>query len=68
MTGTITKPKALRITLKKSGIGRSRKQRETLYGLGLTYTGKTVLRSDSVALRGMIRKVAHLIEVHENGS
>jgi large subunit ribosomal protein L30 len=60
--------KTLRITLRRSGIGCPKRQRETLRGLGLTYTGKTVLRRDSEALRGMIRKVAHLIEVHEHGS
>lgn len=60
--------KILRITLKRSGIGCPRRQRETLRGLGLTYTGKTVLRRDSPAVQGMIRKVAHLVEVHEHGS
>jgi len=60
--------RVLRITLKRSGIGCPRRQRETLRGLGLTRFGKTVLRHDSPSLQGMLRKVAHLIEVHEHGS
>lgn len=60
--------KKLEITLKRSGIGCTQRQRATLRGLGLTYTGKTAVRFDSVSLRGMLRKVDHLIEVRENGS
>jgi large subunit ribosomal protein L30 len=61
-------PRVLRITLKRSGIGCPRRQRETLRGLGLTYLGKTVLRHDSQSLQGMLRKVLHLVEVREHGS
>lgn len=68
MAAETSTSKVLRITLKRSGIGCPRRQRETLRGLGLTYTGKTVLRRDSQSLQGMLRKVAHLIEVRENGS
>lgn len=60
--------KKLAITLKRSGIGCTQRQRETLRGLGLTRIGKTSVRSDSVSLRGMLRKVDHLIEVREHGS
>ena len=60
--------RVLRITLKRSGIGCPHRQRETLNGLGLTRVGKTVLRHDSPSVQGMIRKVLHLVEVHENGS
>jgi len=60
--------KVLRITLKRSGIGCPRRQRETLGGLGLTRVGKTVLRYDSPSMQGMLRKVSHLIEVREHGS
>jgi large subunit ribosomal protein L30 len=60
--------KKLAITLKRSGIGCTQRQRETLRGLGLTRIGKTSLRSDSASLRGMLRKVDHLIEVREHGS
>jgi large subunit ribosomal protein L30 len=60
--------KKLEITLRRSGIGCTQRQRETLRGLGLTRVGKTSVRSDSASLRGMLRKVDHLIEVKEHGS
>ena len=58
----------LEITLKRSGIGQTRRQRETLRGLGLTHREKTVLRNNSPSLQGMLRKVHHLIEVRVHGS
>ena len=58
----------LEITLKRSGIGQTRRQRETLRGLGLTHREKTVLRNDSPSLQGRLRKVHHLIEVRVHGS
>ena len=60
--------KVLQIVLKRSEIGCTKRQRDTLKGLGLTRRGKTVLRNDSPSLQGMLRKVSHLIEVRENGS
>ncbi len=60
--------KVVRITLTGSEIGCTRRQRETLRGLGLTRRGRTVQRHDTPSLQGMITKVAHLIEVHEHGS
>lgn len=60
--------KVLAITLVRSGIGCVRRQRETLRGIGLTHTGKTVLRHDSPALQGRLRKIHHLVEVREHGS
>ena len=58
----------LELTLKRSGIGQTRRQRETLRGLGLTHREKTVLRNNSPSLQGMLRKVYHLIEVRAHGS
>lgn len=60
--------KVLRLALKRSEIGCTKRQRETLRGLGLTRTGKTVLRNNSPSLQGMLRKVSHLIEVREHES
>ena len=57
--------KELRVTLKKSGIGRPKKHRQTLVGLGLTKLNKTVTLKDTNEVRGMIRKVIHLVEVSE---
>ena len=58
----------LQITLKRSGIGGTRRQREPLRGLGLTRREKTVMRNNSPSLQGMIRRVQHLIEVRIYGS
>jgi len=57
--------KELKVTLKKSKIGSTQKVRATLVGLGLTKTNKTVVRQDTPEIRGMIRKVEHLVEVEE---
>jgi large subunit ribosomal protein L30 len=47
----------------KSGIGRSKSQNQTLEGLGLRGPHRTVILQDTDAIRGMIRKVAHLVTV-----
>lgn len=52
----------IKATLRRSGIGTSPRQRETLAGLGLRRIGKAVILKDSPAVRGMLAKVAHLIE------
>jgi large subunit ribosomal protein L30 len=57
--------KQLQVTLKRSGIGRPEHQRKTLKGLGLTKLQKTVILKDTPAIRGMIKKVDHLLEVEE---
>jgi large subunit ribosomal protein L30 len=57
--------KELKLTLKKSMIGSPQKIRETLVGLGLTRTNKTIIRKDTPAIRGMIEKVRHLVVVVE---
>jgi len=53
----------LKLTQVKSGIGRSKQQNLTLDGLGLRGPRKTVILEDSLSIRGMIRKVSHLIHV-----
>jgi large subunit ribosomal protein L30 len=53
----------LKITQVKSGIGRSKQQNKTLEGLGLRGPHKSVVLQDTVAIRGMIRKVSHLVTV-----
>ncbi len=56
----------IRVTQVRSGAHRERKQRETLCGLGLTRIGRSRVLEDTKAVRGMIRKVEHLIRVEEN--
>jgi large subunit ribosomal protein L30 len=55
----------LKITLIRSGIGRPRRHKEVLVGLGLTKLHKTVLREDRPEIRGMLRKIQHLVQVDE---
>lgn len=55
----------LKITLTKSLIGEKPKTRATARGLGLRRMHQTVTQQDSASLRGMLRKVAHLVTVEE---
>jgi len=59
------KQKVLRIKLLKSPIGRSQRQRRTIEALGLRRMHQTVEQPDSPAIRGMVEKVGHLVEVEE---
>lgn len=57
--------KKLRVTLVKSPIGYEKGQKATVRALGLTKLSQSVEKDDSPAVRGMIAKVAHLLEVNE---
>jgi large subunit ribosomal protein L30 len=57
--------KKLAITLKRSLIGRGENQQKTVEALGLRKMHQTVLQNDNEAIRGMINKVSHLVEVKE---
>jgi len=52
----------LRIRLRRSPIGSTPRRRQVLRGLGLGRINSSVLRPDDPAIRGMIGKVAHLVE------
>ncbi len=53
------------VTQTGSPIGRKEYQRATLVGLGLNKIGRTKTLEDTPSVRGMIRKVAHLIKVQD---
>lgn len=53
----------LKITLRRSRIGSTPRQRGVLRGLGLRRINSSVLRPDDPAIRGMVTKVSHLVEV-----
>jgi large subunit ribosomal protein L30 len=53
----------LKVTLLKSGIGKDKRIRETLKGLGLTRLHKTVEVKNTPAIRGMIEKVSFMVKV-----
>ncbi|MGH7057458.1 MAG: 50S ribosomal protein L30 [Acetobacteraceae bacterium] len=60
-------PEEKRIVVRQIAAGGGRKpgQRETLAGLGLGRPGRSRVLTDTPAVRGMIRKVAHLVAVEE---
>jgi large subunit ribosomal protein L30 len=55
----------LQITLVKSPIGYSKKQKATLKAMGLKKLNQVVTQKDSAVLQGMLYKVSHLVEVEE---
>ena len=55
----------LRITLKKSFIGRQEKQIKTAKALGLTKVGRTVEHEDNPSIRGVIQKIGFMLDVEE---
>ena len=58
--------KTVRITLVKSSIGYSKRHKATVRALGLRRMHQTVEQVDSPTLRGMLAKVAHLVELEES--
>ena len=57
--------KKLRITQTRSTTGRKGDQRRTIRALGLHRIGDTVEQPDRPEIRGMVRKVEHLVKVEE---
>lgn len=57
--------KTVTVTQTGSPIGRKPYQRQTLIGLGLNKIGRTKTLEDTSSVRGMIRKVAHLVNVED---
>ena len=53
----------IKVTLVKSGIGKKKKIRQTLRGVGLTKLNKSVELNNTPAIRGMIQKVSFLVKV-----
>jgi large subunit ribosomal protein L30 len=55
----------LKITLVRSHIGATSKQRAVLNGLGLTKVNKTVILKNTPEIVGMVMKVSHMVKVVE---
>ncbi|NMB97990.1 MAG: 50S ribosomal protein L30 [Clostridiaceae bacterium] len=55
----------LKITLKKSTAGQRKDQIATVKALGLNKIGCVVEHEDTPSIRGMIKKIEHLISVEE---
>jgi len=65
MSAAKGKGKSLRITLTKSPIGYSSRQKRTVRALGLRRMHQTVEQEDTAVIRGMIAKISHLLAVEE---
>ena len=61
----MAKKKTLKITLVKSPIGYSKRQKGTVRALGLKKINQMVEHDDTPVIRGMIFKVSHLVQVEE---
>ncbi len=57
--------KTIRITLVRSLVGYPETQRVTARGLGLGKPGSSVVRPDNPGIRGMVRKIIHVVKVEE---
>ncbi len=55
----------LKLSLVRSLIGSTKRQRDSVRGLGLKRVNDTVLISETPAIRGMIDKVSHLVTVEK---
>lgn len=60
-----TQIKTVRVTYFKSAIGYKKDQKATIAAMGFKKLGQTRELQDTPAIRGMIRKVAHLVIVQE---
>jgi large subunit ribosomal protein L30 len=63
MSAAEGKEKLLHITLSKSPIGYSERQKRTVRALGLRRMNQTVEQKDTPVVRGMVAKVRHLVTV-----
>lgn len=54
---------AIKVRLVKSPIGEVKKVKETLRSLGLRKINQTVVVKNNDAMRGMLRKVSHLVKI-----
>ena len=60
-----TSKKTITVKQVASSIGRKFDQKQTLIGLGLNKIGRTRELEDTPSVRGMVRKVSHLVEIKE---
>lgn len=55
----------LKVTQRKSDIGGTSNQRNSLRSLGLKRIGHVVVKEDRPEIRGMVNRVSHLVTVEE---
>jgi len=61
----MTAQKKLKVTLKRSVIGRPQRQKRIVEALGLRRMHHAVIQNDTPQIRGMINKIIHLIEIED---
>lgn len=61
----MAKKKQLKITLNKSLIGRTEKQKKNIEALGLRKIGQTVVKEDNPQMRGICSKMGFMLDVEE---
>lgn len=59
--------KKIKVTLRKSPINKIKKHKLTLKALGLRKIGTSRVYPDNKAVRGMLDKVAYLVDIQETG-
>ena len=57
--------KQIKVTLKRSTIGCTQKQKATVEALGLKKIGSANVIADNASTKGMLKLVAHLVSVEE---
>ena len=57
--------KMLKVTLKRSLIGKPEKLRKIVLSLGLRKINQSVIHRDTPSIRGMIHKTSHLVKLNE---
>ncbi|MBV6450832.1 MAG: 50S ribosomal protein L30 [Anaerolineales bacterium] len=62
-----SKEKTIFVTLLHSPIGYTKDQKATALALGLRKLHQTIEHRDTPAIRGMINKIVHLVQVEEAG-
>ncbi len=55
----------LRVKYRKSAIGYAQNQKDTIRALGFRKLNQVIEHEDTPVIRGMIKKVEHLVEVEE---
>ena len=66
MSNEQTSKKTIRIEQYRSPIGFNKSQREVLRGLGMRRMWHVVEREDTPAVRGMVKKIQHLVRIVED--
>jgi large subunit ribosomal protein L30 len=59
--------KTMKLTYRKSALGYSKDQRDTVRSLGFTRLYQTIEKPDTPSIRGMVYKVRHLVQIEGEG-